>query len=82
MRTEIEIIQDIERVKQEIEELNLELLKARSLTCKNCAYNGTPCKVMKVKQKNCFAWADEQEKNRREKAIKDYHDNFYGNRRG
>lgn len=44
--------------------------------CKTCAYNGAICKVMKVKQKDCWAWADEEEKNRREEDIKEYAKRF------
>lgn len=43
--------------------------------CDNCYYNGKNCKILREKiPKNCFAWADEAEAKRREKAIRDYNE--------
>ena len=42
-------------------------------TCTNCYYGkGSRCSIMKEKQINCFAWADEKEMRIREEAIRQY----------
>lgn len=42
-------------------------------TCATCFYDTGKCEVLREKiPKNCFAWADEVEAKRREKAIKEY----------
>lgn len=45
-------------------------------TCATCFYDkGKDCEVLRAKVlENCFAWADEAEAKRREKAIKDYNE--------
>ncbi len=41
--------------------------------CKTCAYaKGKSCKVMTKQIKNCFAWADKQEMQKREDACAEY----------
>ena len=46
--------------------------------CITCAYDkGKACKILKEKiPLNCFAWADEEESKKREKAIIRYSGNY------
>lgn len=48
----------------------------RQKTCATCFYDkGGACEVLRAKvPENCFAWADEAEAKRREKAIKEYNE--------
>lgn len=48
----------------------------RQKTCATCFYDkGGACEVLRAKvPENCFAWADEVEAKRREKAIKEYNE--------